>query len=237
MRGILIALLLIEPAAFGQRLPLNNLGEPFALKQGGIEWSITNALPTTMNVYKVSPTQFSADVITTVVAMGGFTNHAKVVNSLSPALKGKDCSFEEEPTRKAISISPRQGKISFINSKLVALPRGVVTKVPSNEETLRLALHTYQQLGMKESQLAEGSTEGLPLFWRTRQTHQYKRDGKPIKEQTANGLYLIRAIDGVSFAGIGHFGGLYLLFGNEGQIANFDLCWRTLSVTENGAGG
>ena len=48
MKSILIALFLIEQLAVGQRLPLDSLGEPFALKEGRIEWSATNTLPTTM---------------------------------------------------------------------------------------------------------------------------------------------------------------------------------------------
>jgi len=232
MRTVFITLVLIEHFAFGQRLPLNNLGEPFALKQGRVEWSATNSLTTTMNVYRVSPAQFSTEMISKVVGLGGFTNHAQVVKALSPALKGKDCSFEEQPARKAISISPRRGTIAFMNSKVIALPRGSVTNVPGNDETLRLARRVYQELGMGESQLAEGRTANEPLFWRTRQTSTYKRNGTPIREQTANGLYLVRGIDDVSFAGVGHFGGLFLLFGNEGRIANFDLCWRNLSVAK-----
>jgi hypothetical protein len=232
MRAIFIVLILMETLAFGQRLQLNNLGQPFALRHGRIEWSMTNSLPITMNVYRVSPTKFSAGLISNVVALGGFTNHAQVISSLSPALKGRDCLFEEEPARKAISILPRRGTISFINSRTKALARGGVTNVPGNDETLRLARQVYHRLGMDEAAFAKNDTGKEPLFWRTRETHQYKRDGKPIKEQTANGLYLVRGIDGVSFAGVGTFGGLYLLFGNEGKIANFDLCWRNLSTSK-----
>ena len=232
MRMLLIALFLIEQLAVGQRLPLDSLGEPFALKEGRIEWLATNALPTTMNVYKVSPAQFSPGLITNVVALGGFTNHQRVVNSLAPARKGTDCLFEEEPARKGISVSPRRGTISFINSKMIALPRGAVTNVPSDDEALRLARRVCQRLAIEESEFAKGSDGVNPLYWRTRQINTHKRDGKPRKEQTANGLYLVRGIDGASFAGVGHFGGLYLLFGNEGRIANFDLCWRSLSIAK-----
>src|SRR5688572_18610919 len=234
MRGIiLIASLLIERLAFGQRLPLKNLGEPFALKQGRVEWSATtHSWPTTMNVYKVGPAQFSADLISTVVAMGGFTNHAQVVNALSPALKGKDCSFEEQPARKGISISPTRGTISFINSKMIGSPRTGITNVPTDADTLGLARAVCERLGLNESQFARSSDGKDPLFWRTKRIHSRKKDGKAVHEQTASGLYLVRGIDGVSFAGVGHFGGLYLLFGNEGKIADFDLCWRTLSVTK-----
>ena len=232
MRGIFIALLLIEHFAFGQRLPLNNLGEPFALKQGRVDWSATNSLPTTMNVYRARPAQFSAQMISNVVFFGGFTNHAQVVKALSPALKGKDCSFEEQPARKAISVSPRRGMISFFNTKAISLPRQGITNVPTNAETLPLARRILTRLGIEEFHLAKSSEGNEPLLWRTRRVHSYKKDGKAVHQQTASGLYLVRAIDGVSFAGIGHFGGLYLLFGNEGKIANFDLCWRNLSVTK-----
>jgi hypothetical protein len=213
-------------------LPLHNLGEPFALKEGRIEWLATNALPTTMNIYKVSPAQFSAGLISNVVVLGGLTNYQKATASLTPAWKGRDCSFEEQPASKAISVSPRLGTISFINSKVIGSPRAGITNVPTDAEALRLTRVVLERLGLNESQFSRSTDGKEPLFWRTKRVHSRKKDGKPVHEQTANGLYLVRGIDGVSFAGVGHFGGLYLLFGNEGKIADFELCWRNLSVAK-----
>lgn len=230
MRGILLFLLLAQKIACAQQLPLNELGAPFAYK-GQIEWPATNALPMEMNLYKVIPAEFSLNLISNIAVLGGFTNLPKTVNALLPAFRGKDCLFEEEPARKAISVSPKRGQIFFHNTRRIALPRETVTQVPSSDETLSLALLALPRLGLSESQFAKKRDSGELLFWRIKQTNTHKKDGKLVKQETANGLNLVRAIDGISFAGIGNFGGLYLLFGNEGKIAEFELCWRNLRAT------
>ncbi|MGI8964711.1 MAG: hypothetical protein ACR2H1_01340 [Limisphaerales bacterium] len=200
------------------------MGEPFKNKNLEIVWEATNQLPKTLNVYKVLPSKFSSEVISNVIAMCEFKNPTQAEHALLPVLEGKNASFE------SLSISPERGEISYFNSKVIALPRQPVEGVPSVEETLKLSLKILGQLDIDKSQIARKPGNNEFLFWRDERVLGGRVEGKYIKRETARGIYLIRAVDGIRFNGIGFFGGLYVNFGNNARIAQIDFVWRNLEL-------
>jgi len=212
-------------------LRLTDLGLPFKPKDVEIVWSVaTNRLPSAMRVYNVLPARFSIQAISNLVLLGNFAEPQKVRNTLVPALKGQDCLFEEEAAHKAISISPQRGTISYFNTGVMALPGQPVSEVPKAEDLVRLSLEVANKLGINSSEFAKRDDSGAYLLWRDERVQGQKVNGRVVKRETARGIYLYRAVDGVSFDGTGLCGGLYVNFGNDAMIARIDLSWRRLEL-------
>lgn len=49
-----------------------------------------------------------------------------------------------------------------------------------------------------------------------------------MTQTVSRGVRLFRAVDGVCFGGVGRCGGLYVDFGNDGEVSELELVWRTL---------
>lgn len=215
--------------ARADELRFTDVGQPFKNKNVEINWKLaTNCVPASMNIYHVVATKFSPEIISNLVSLGEFKNPATVRKILSPALDGKDSFFEEEPAHKVISISPSCGRAGFFNDKVIPLPGQRETGPPADEEVLRLALNIATNLSINPSELARKPNSHEFLMWRDKRTRGGRVNGEYRKREIARGIYLYRAIDGVSFEGIGFCGGLYVNFGNDAKIAEVDFSWREL---------
>jgi hypothetical protein len=231
--SLCIVQLCVVSLSWGQRLPLEQFGAPFSAGGVDVTWTATNIIPTTMTVYRVRPLKLTSLGLSNVIAIGEFREPEKILRTLGPALKGKTAYYEEAETRKWLSISPESGRIAYMNRSVVALPGQSARGVPNDDQTVQLALSILRRLGADEAQVARKPGGDSLLFWRDKQVHGSKEKvtGRTVRREIANGVYLIRATNDISFAGTGHFGGLFVQFGSDAKIAEFDFCWRNLEVT------
>jgi len=212
-------------------LHFDELGYPFKNRKLEIIWkTTTNRVPSTMNIYRTVPSKFSLSLVTNLIAMGGFKDPDKVKNALTPALKGEEAVYEEIPAHKTISLSPARGLALFFNTSRYAQPREPDHGVPTDEQAPILALEAAKLLGIKTSDIARTLDSDQFLFRRDKRTMSGLLNGKYTKRDTARGIYLYRAIDGVPVYGNGNCGGLYVNFANHAQMAQVELSWRNLEV-------
>ena len=152
-------------------LRFEDLGEFYNGRNVQINWNLaTNRVPSTMSIYRVVPAKFSAEIISNLVYLGGFTDQANVREALLPALKGKDCLFEEIPAHFTIQISPRRGLAGFFNHDLLHLTGQLEPSPPLDEEVLTLALEIAKLVGIKDSDLAQKPDSNQYWFWRDKRT-------------------------------------------------------------------
>ena len=226
-----LALAFASAVAHCDELRLDDLGLKFNPKSTDFVWKLsTNRVPRSLNIYRVGVAQFSQETISNLLTLGKFKDSAAAKKALLPALEGKDCSFEEEPAHKSISILPSRGVASFFNDRVIPLPGQTETAPPSDEQVLHLALNIAKTLGIKDSELARKPDSREYLVWRDKRTRGGLLNGKYAHRDIARGIYLYRAVNGISFEGHGLCGGLYVNFGNNGNIAELNLSWRRLEA-------
>jgi len=229
--AILLLLLLLPTCHSGCANELrldDDFGPLFQGKSLQISWELsTNRVPKEMNIYRVVPARFSFETLSNLVVLGRFKEAARVRSALVPSLRGKDCLFEEEPAHIGINISPGRG-LAFLQTRAIPLPGEPETGPPSDEEVLRLAVKIATMLGIKPSELARKPDAQDYLVWRDKRTRGGRINGEYRAREVARGIYLYRAVDGVSFNGNGPCGGLYVNFGNDAKVAQLDFSWRNL---------
>jgi hypothetical protein len=212
-------------------LQLGEMGAPFENPKVVIVWTVqTNRVPSAMKLYRVVPAKFSIQLMTNLIAMGGFKEPEKVKNAMVPALRGKDTIWEEVPAHKTITVSPRRGKAQFFNTSRIPLPGEPEHGLPADDEALKLALQTAKTLGLATAEFARSLDSDQFLIRRSKRERSGLLNGKYTKRDISRGIYLYRAFDGVPVYGNGNCGGLYVNFGNDAQVAEVDLSWRSVEV-------
>lgn len=212
---------------------LVDLGEPFAGEKVEIVWAApTNISPAGLGVFKVLPAAFSSHMISNLVALGEFKRPEQVYEALRGAVKGKTAWYQESETGKYLSLSPERGRIAYMNHRAKAKSREPVEGVPSKEKTLELALAHLERFGINQTNLARKPDGKELLLLHVLEEHGSfdKSERKVVKRTVMNGVMLYRAVDGVSFNGIGPCGGAMIQFGNNATICEMEIVWRNLKL-------
>jgi len=233
MRCLLVSLIAIlagqsfdcsaSPNLEGTGLPLRN-------PDIRIEWlASSNRIPRELMVFKVLPAEFSEAFVKKVVALCEFSNSAVVLGKLKPSFQGQDAWFQGADN-KYVSFSPSKGRVYFTNDRAIPLPGAVIEGVPSDEEVLKRALIILLEFGVKESELRrKPDTNELFVLHDVRHLGQRNKEtGKLERKVIARGVWLSRAVNEIGLAGQGVSGGIRVVFGNQGQIAEIEFVWRRL---------
>jgi hypothetical protein len=195
-------------------------GTIFDPGQVPIEWS-AKIERTNLWVYKVVPQTFSPAVISNAMTVGSFRGTDIVGSQDTNRLR-----FQKPKTRPTqhLEIRPRSGWMKYRDDTGTSDMVGPVTGVPDFPTVERLGMELLLQLGIDRTQIAV--------------TPRSKTDVKrsritPTGEETdtevqARGMMFPRSIDGIHFLGLGSRGGLFVQFGNNEKIINFELAWPSL---------
>lgn len=212
---------------FGE-LRLDSLGEPFAARDIPIHWNVpSNAIPCSINVFKVSPPQWSHAFLSNLIALCEFRRPETAHKALALALKGRDASYIEESNgqaarRKSIVLNPTKGRVFYQGEHAIVLPKQVPEWVPSEAEALQRGLFILQRLDLSTNELRRKQTGAFHVTHEIRSQWGYTQRNGHV---TVRGIYLIRAVDGFGIEGGGTCGGIRLSFGNHGKLHELHLIW------------
>lgn len=248
MNWFLICLLVLGAGSvYGEELPvLNRAGAPFLPVNFEITWSVpTNQPPKSLWVYKTVPQHFSDEAISNLMALCSFTmqdRKARPYWEEEPSTKeewaavANAVAFASKDGSRALGIYPALGYIYYQDNRAFDV-RDKIEGVPSDAKVKKLALKILDQIGIPRSDLVKKSKGGEPLTFReigtqSRTYHTKTKTTTGKNEIYSRGVFFIRQIDGVSFAGIGVAGGFYVEFVSHAKIRNMELVWRNLQRWE-----
>ena len=241
MRRLLVGLLVLgaEHVVAQEAPSLKHAGLPFSPGNIEVIWAApTNQQPKTLWVYKTVPQHFSDAAISNLMALGSFTmrDKEKVTAEERAQLPAEDraavenvLGFETEDEARSLGILPAYGWIHYqdIHAYDVRTP---IEDVPSEAMAEELGLKLLDQIGIPRSELAKRRNSSKPLTFMEggTQGHYDKTHGRQVDGIYCRGVFFIRQIDGVNFAGIGVAGGFYVNFVSHAKIRELDLVWRNL---------
>jgi len=242
MRPLLISLLLLGAvSAPCQEAPsFKRDGVPFMPAKCEFAWSApTNELPKALWIYKTIPQRFSDQAISNLVALGAFTVRDQLIITdeeraqASPndlAMGENAQGFESENKKRSLAFLPATGYIIYIDQEAddVHCP---IEDVPSEAMTQEMGLELLAQIGIPRSELATKRNSSEPLTFKEPRSrgHFDTEQHKLVKEGIdSRGVFYVRQIDGVTFAGIGVAGGFHVRFTNHAKVAQLELVWRNL---------
>ncbi len=209
-------------------------GRPLGAGTPEVVWSApTNGWPDMVWVYKVRPQQFPAAVVSNLMALASFTkaDRSKPPQDMLAIDKGTVFFGIPNGRCKYLEICPALGYVLYHDPTVAASSQlQPVVGVPNERETTQLGLKCLRLAGIDVSQLTTkpGSSE-LDLHWEL-DTIGYT-DEKTKEEITLTNKYGVifnRRVDGIRMGGKGLWGGVWVCFGNHGQVADLQISWRNL---------
>ncbi len=243
MRRLVIGLLVLSIGkSYGQQAPsFEHTHRPsFVPANCEIVWNVpTNQMPNALWVYRTIPQHFSDKAISNLVALGSFTTRDKKRITLlkMASLSSEDraraknlLAFENEKEGRNLQIVPADGYIDYRDQRADPATRDAIEDVPSEVATQELALKLLDQIGIPRSQLLKKPDSSEPLTFKEvrRWGHMDKQQGKRVVQNSSRGVFFIRQIEGVTFAGIGIAGGFHVRFSSHAKVAELQLVWRNL---------
>lgn len=215
---------------------LEAFGEPLEGQNIEVIWKVSSEeVPASLKTFTVQPSSFSSQVVSNVIGLCGFKDAAKIRTHFSGVVAGKAATYQEpypgKPVLgKSLRIVPANGYINFFNPTASSLPGVPAEGVPSRERALQLATNLLPKLGIKESELArKPNSQELVYFVTEKRNGRFdKQQKKAVEEVAARGVILFRQADGVSFSGPSDSGGVRVEFGNNEQIKELAVTWRSL---------
>jgi len=233
MKRLLLSLLALAAGnVIGQEAPsFKHDGPPFVTKNCEIVWvAPTNQMPKALCIYQTIPQKFSDKVISNLMALGSFTMSNKTAHTSETRASDEDgAGFVDESEKRYLVISPPLGWIDYEDRKADER-REPVEDALDAATVQKLGLHLLDQLGIPRSQLATKPNSSEPLTFKETRTrgHLDKKQGERLAEVYSRGVFFVRQIDGVSFAGIGVAGGFDVRFASHARVTKLELVWRNL---------
>ncbi|HTS17699.1 MAG TPA: hypothetical protein VMP11_09010 [Verrucomicrobiae bacterium] len=241
MKSPLPILLLAVGNVLAQMAPaLERAGAPFVPANCEVEWSVpTNHLLGPLWVYKTIPQHFPDQAVSNLVALGSFTarDREKITDedlarasAEERAMATDVLAYESEDERRNLVVCPATGYIFYIDQEVddVHCP---IEDVPSEAKAQELGLKLFAQFGFSRPEIVNKPNSSEPLAFKEprNRSHFDREQGKLVKDGVySRGVFFVREIDGVSFAGIGVAGGFYVRFASHAKVAELELVWRNL---------
>lgn len=236
LRLILLCIGLGSTATGVAQLSLESFGEPLEGQNIEVIWKVSpEQVPASLKTFTVLPSSFSSQIVSNIIGLCGFKDTGKIRTIFDDAAAGNAANYQEpypgKPVLgKSLRIVPANGYITYFNPTASSLPGVPAEGVPSRERVLQLATDLLPKLGIKESELArKPSGQEFVYFVTEKRNGRFdKQLKKAVEEVAARGVILFRQIDGVSFSGPSDCGGLRVEFGNNEQIRELAVTWRSL---------
>ena len=236
MKQVLFGLLVLgATSACGDgAVSLERAGVPFVPVNCEISWSVpTKQQPMELWVFKTIPQNFSPKAISNLMVLGSFTtNDQRKLTAEESAIDSNAVAFVTKDENRSLGISPALGWIIYKDNRAFDI-RDKIKGVPSDAKAKRLALKLLDDIGIPRSELVKKSKNGEPLTFRETGTrgptyHTKTKTTTGKNEIDSRGVFFIRQIEGVSFAGIGVAGGFYVRFVSHAKVQQLELVWRNL---------
>lgn len=213
----------------GEPLPQGQAFQPVHFE---IIWAAPiNKQPTALWIYKNVPQEFSTRAISNLMALGSFTtNDIRKLSDEERAMDKNGLALVNKEETRYLGISPALGFIVYRDDKANDM-MGRVEGVPSDAKVKKLALELLDKIGISSSGFATKSSKKNDLLAfgnKEIRGHFDPKKKKFIKEVDKRGIFFIRKVDGVNFAGIGVAGGFHVEFTSHEKVANLELIWRNL---------
>jgi hypothetical protein len=225
MTKALIAILCLPAAAFCSAAgPFALEGEPFRPRPGvEVVWGATNALPSVLRVYRVVPQDFSAKVLSNLMAIGRFSKDDLSRPARLPLPDKNLIRFQDrkgEDWTRYLNIAPTLGWVEYYSP---LTPKDPVEALPTKAEVEALAQEFLSGVEIPRSQLCD-KRSGYDATRGKIDQHGHKS----APEVFRRGISFARRIDGIQARGYC----LMINFGNQGRITYFSLSWRNLKPQE-----
>ena len=232
MRKRLLAVACLIASYAGLSADFKLEGEPFAIPNLEVVWKApSNALPEKLWVYKCVSQEFSSNVISHLMALGDFNETDRTHIQGQPPFKDRRIRYyaNQERTRH-LGIFPELGWIDYADETANYYGKERAKGVPSESETLELALKLLQNLEIEQGQLAGKEGTSQPYVYRSVRDRSFKDpdSGEKVKEVIRRGVSFVRRLDGINFTGMGADGGVGVAFGPRGKVATLEIVWRNL---------
>ena len=222
--GILLQVLALQGMA--ETLALRQFGVPFSATNVDVVWrASSNDLPSTLWTYRVLRARFPRAVISKLTALGSFTaKDGKPVPHYPHVL-----SLGTSDGKRSLLVNPDCGYFEYHDYD--ADNMHIVEGVPDEDQSFALATNLLPKLGVDLSTLAVKPHSAELRTLRTDERAVLAKGlGMPAYATNVpmRGVYFIRSLDGVDFAGTGARGGCTVEFGHDAKVSRLIVSWRTL---------
>ena len=232
MRKRLLAVACLIASYAGLSADFKLEGEPFAIPNLEVVWKApSNALPEKLWVYKCVSQEFSSNVISHLMALGDFNEADRThIQGQAPFKDRRIRYYANQERTRHLGIFPELGWIDYADETANYYGKERAKGVPSESETLELALKLLQNLEIEQGQLAGKEGTSQPYVYRSVRDRSFKDpdSGEKVKEVIRRGVSFVRRLDGINFTGMGADGGVGVAFGPRGRLASLEVVWRNL---------
>ncbi|HEY0552166.1 MAG TPA: hypothetical protein VGF13_21375 [Verrucomicrobiae bacterium] len=228
-----VAILCWLPLVVGaaDEVALGELGEPFLLPKGNlVEWKVAaNRISSTVTIYKAERNQFSATVVSNVMALGKWTMQQRTDIPGRPRNPEKDfLHFQNKDGIGYLTVHPRYGFIDYLDEQARTAMGARARGVPNEKETVQFGREFLKKLEISERELAK-KADGTPRTY----GGQRARGQHGVEQVISRDVYFVRQVDGISFNGIGSYGGVGITFGDERKVAELLVVWPSLKPVKS----
>jgi hypothetical protein len=220
-RAVSLALLqIVWATGFSQTLSFK-FGIPFRRADLDLRWNVpTNSLPSGAWEYQLLPNHFTAEGISNLVALGGFTQKEKTKDDADWLV------YNTPNSSRRLGILFPLGSLEYeIREKHG--PTNLVQVVPSESEALMLTTNWLSKLGISLSEIERGD-DGGPNFHIFDSQTTYFVNQQVITNTEFRGVRFRRSVDGASFIGASTGGNCEFRFGDHGKVSQISISWRKI---------
>ena len=225
---ILFALFANSASVLANRLSFDyDSMPPFYTPKLNVQWAApTNALPSTVRVFKVVPCAYSATTVSNLIALGGFrpSDRVKAFNPDYPLPKDA-FGFQSTGGLRTLVYYPRQGRIDFSDEEAFAGPgRGIkVEGVPDETKIFDIALKILPKIGLSTNEMVSNSAGEVRRIFPTGSWGYFDKDRREdVMEIHRRGIGFTRSLDGIE---VDWQRAAFMEFGNQGKLGKLDVHW------------
>ena len=210
-------------SGLSQDVPFD-FGTRFQRADLDVRWSApSNALPTTMWVYRALPTKFSPAVMSNLTALGRFTGKDKSDYGTNGVM------FESPDKARRLTVNFNWGSVVYTDATATRHdPTNLSVGVPSPEQALKLTREFLPRIGIGLPEISRSASNGEPQMNVFNEEETFYVNRAFITNVPMRGVRFRRAVDGAKFAGIERGGDFQIEFGNHGEICEMEMSWRDL---------
>jgi hypothetical protein len=164
-----------------------------------------------------------------LLALGAFKMEDRVSKG------GGTIRYVNKHDDRYLEIVPEIGWIRYWDNKATDTYKKPIEGVPDQVQAEEGALALLAKVGISRSDFATqpGSSKLLTFGERGTNERLDKATSKRKESVYTRGVFFIRQVDGVNFAGIGVNGGAHVTFSLNGRVSWFETVWRNLKRFEH----
>lgn len=204
-------------------IPIERLGRPFSPTNMQVNWRAqTNALPSSLWLYRASRSPIPSTVISNLMVLGSF-----VPQDRHQTENPQVFSFVDATSRRTLWINSEWSFVEYADQDATNIK--IAEGVPDAKNVVTLGTNHLTKLGIDPDQLAKKpGTSELRSYLNDSVVTLYKGLGQPpyATNLYMRGVVFMRALDGVEFFGGAARGGCMFEFGHHAKISKIMIAWR-----------